>query len=746
MSRAFFLFTVVLILVGGFSNDPLRAAPYVTMQDLLIDQDLGGFNNLDEPTQTDPVTLGASFTLKQGGREGTLRVTALIAKDWHVYSVTQPKGGPIRTKITVLNDEVTIQSDFVPDSAPHVVEKDPVFGIRVEDHEHQVTWSAPIRVDEGVEIKDLKLQVRFDGQTCVTRNGQLGSCLPLGETIAAEFAGFKGELQKAEEKFTPKSSVNLSGKITSVGPMKPGSKITVRITAAPIGDYHIYPYTESGQSELGTGTLIALNKVNKWSVGKTIASNVPETKMVEGLVNTYHHQPVTWTTDITIPSDAAKKTYSVGGLMAFQMCTDRGCEPPESVNFVAEIPLAKNDIVEVPLKFSEGIGYDKVRKEVERLYAQTARENEDQSKSDKENDKIQVQLDTPEQIEAMAELYDADEKINYVTFKSSVPLTIWTAMFGAFLGGMILNLMPCVFPVLGIKVMGFVEQAGSEPGKIRMHGIAFAAGLIVSMWILGGFILFLKYSLGREVNWGEQMGNPYFVASIILLLFVLGLNMAGVFEIGTSLTRAGGSIQGKKGFAASFFSGVLTTLIATPCSGPFLGAAMSYTLSQTALIAMFLFTVFALGIASPYLFLSFFPALISRLPRPGAWMETFKITMSFALFATAVFFLRTFGNQTGLDGMWWLAMAMVVIGLALFFYGKWSLPHLAPVKRVFLGWALPAVIAGYGFWMAYDAAGYDAPPVAKQGHLPWMQWNPGKVEHTLAMTGKPIWVDYTADW
>ncbi len=157
--------------------------------------------------------------------------------------------------------------------------------------------------------------------------------------------------------------------------------------------------------------------------------------------------------------------------------------------------------------------------------------------------------------------------------------------------------------------------------------------------------------------------------------------MAGVFEIGTSMTRVGGKLQGKKGYTSSFFSGVLTTLIATPCSGPFLGAAMSYTLAQTAFTAMFLFTIFALGISTPYLLLSFFPALINKMPKPGAWMETFKVTMAFALFAVVAFFMQAFGGQTGVSGLSWLAMALVVIGLAAYFYGKWSPPYIKPAKR-----------------------------------------------------------------
>ena len=367
-------------------------------------------------------------------------------------------------------------------------------------------------------------------------------------------------------------------------------------------------------------------------------------------------------------------------------------------------------------------------------------------------------VDSPELLAEMERLYKPDEKIKYLNASemdqhpvgsggsSSNDTTFWAALFGAFVGGMLLNLMPCVFPVLGLKVMGFVNQAGGEPGKIRMHGLAFTLGLLISMWILAGIILTLKSSLG----WGAQLSSPYFVASIIVLLFLLGLNMAGVFEIGTSLTRVGGAVEGKEGYGASFFSGVITTLVATPCSGPFLGTAMSYALSQTAVVAMILFTVFALGIASPYLLFSFSPSLISKLPKPGAWMETFKVTMAFCLFATVAFFMQTFGALTGINGLSWLSMGLVVIGLAAYYYGQWSPPHVQANKRLLAGFCLPALILLGGGWLVYTASQKRQVTVAEfqagGEEVDWQDWNPGKVEYLIKNEKKPVWVDYTADW
>ena len=215
--------------------------------------------------------------------------------------------------------------------------------------------------------------------------------------------------------------------------------------------------------------------------------------------------------------------------------------------------------------------------------------------------------------EAGLALYDADarpevvllggEQEKQVTFISSLGLV--------FLGGLILNLMPCVFPVLGLKIMGFVSQAGEDEDKIKLHGLVFGLGLLITMWILAAFIISLK------LDWGQQLANPIFLGTMIIVFFLMGLNLYGVFEIGTSMTSVGGELQGKKGYSGSFFSGALTTLVATPCSGPFLGAVMAFALSQDNKVIQFaVFTVFGLGIASPYILLSFFPALIKKLPRP----------------------------------------------------------------------------------------------------------------------------------
>ncbi len=343
---------------------------------------------------------------------------------------------------------------------------------------------------------------------------------------------------------------------------------------------------------------------------------------------------------------------------------------------------------------------------------------------------------TPADREAGLAVYDIDArpeavllggaKEKKVTFLSSLGLV--------FLGGLILNLMPCVFPVLGLKIMGFVAQAGEDESKIKIHGMVFGLGLLIAMWILAAVIISLK------LDWGQQLSNPVFLGTMIIVFFLMGLNLYGLFEFGSKMTSVGGELQAQKGYSGSFFSGVLTTLVATPCSGPFLGAVMAFALSQDNYAIQFaIFTVFGLGIASPYIILSLFPALIKKLPRPGAWMETFKQVMSFFVFATVVFFMKGYLKLVGDDHFNIFLFALCLIGLGAYLYGRYGTPAAAKTKRFVTGYGLAGLMVISGIAWAFSTA---KPP--KPG-LAWNEWYPGIMEISRPKK-RIVWLDYTADW
>ena len=215
----------------------------------------------------------------------------------------------------------------------------------------------------------------------------------------------------------------------------------------------------------------------------------------------------------------------------------------------------------------------------------------------------------------------------------------------AWLGGLILNLMPCVFPVIGLKIMGFVKQAGEDRSLISRHGWVFTLGVVLSFWVLVGVLLVLRDGLEQNLGWGFQLQEPAFVLVLAILLFLFGLSLSGVFEIGLSMTGLGAEFSRKPGLSGSFFSGVLATVVATPCMAPFLGVAVGAALTMPALPSFAIFTAIALGLSTPYLLLASFPAWLERLPKPGMWMESFKQFMAFPVYATVAWLIWT------LDGL-----------------------------------------------------------------------------------------------
>lgn len=306
--------------------------------------------------------------------------------------------------------------------------------------------------------------------------------------------------------------------------------------------------------------------------------------------------------------------------------------------------------------------------------------------------------------------------------------------FLAFLGGLILNLMPCVFPVLGLKIISFVKQAGEDKRVIKMHGLVFTAGVLVSFWLLSGLLIVLRSS-GQELGWGFQLQSPGFVAGLMLLLFVFGLNLSGLFEFGIGLTAAGQSLSGKKGFSGSFFSGVLATVVATPCAAPILAPVLGAALALPALPSLGVFTTMALGLAFPYLFFSAFPNLLGKLPRPGAWMETFKQVMAFLLYATAAFLLWVLEGQVTSNGLLSILMALVFAALGVWLYGKFQFS--SSLRSKWIARAGVLITGGLALWLTLQGIKPDS--------LNWEPWSESRVAE-LTREGRPIYVDFTARW
>lgn len=320
-----------------------------------------------------------------------------------------------------------------------------------------------------------------------------------------------------------------------------------------------------------------------------------------------------------------------------------------------------------------------------------------------------------------------------VSFSKLLPI-----LGGMFIGGLILNLMPCVFPVIGLKIMGFVQQAGENRRSIALHGVTFALGVLASFAVLSGILFTVRAAAlrnGTELKgWGYQLQNPWVVVVLLLLMFILGLNMFGLFEMGTSATSVGGKLQSKSGHTGSFFSGILATVVATPCSAPFLGVAIGAAMALPAVQFFSAFGAMALGLAAPYLTLSLFPQLVEKLPRPGAWMESFKQAMSFLLFATAAYLLWVYSGLIGQEYLLSPLLGLSLIAAGAWIYGRWNLPH-KPGKVRATALALTAVFAVSGVVMA----------LPQEHEKLWQPWSQETVDK-LTADGTPVYIDFTAQW
>jgi len=318
---------------------------------------------------------------------------------------------------------------------------------------------------------------------------------------------------------------------------------------------------------------------------------------------------------------------------------------------------------------------------------------------------------------------------------------LFTILLLAFGGGVILNLMPCVFPVLSIKVLSLLDHSQGEKRTIQMSALLYTAGILVSFWVLVGVLLALR-SAGRSLGWGFQLQAPGFVAFLICLLFVLGLSLMGTFEIGTSLMNTGSSLTHRGKYSSSFFTGVLATVVATPCTAPLMGVAVGFALGQPPVTCVAVFTVMALGLASPFLLLSLLPGLSRFLPRPGAWMETLKQVMAFPVFATVIWLLWVLGQQAGMNQVAILLLALLCLAIAGWMAGRWPTNRAVKTAAVVLGLAITA----------YSSTVLTAvPPITVEASassangLKWETFSPEKLASYRA-AGKPVLVDFTAAW
>jgi thiol:disulfide interchange protein DsbD len=331
----------------------------------------------------------------------------------------------------------------------------------------------------------------------------------------------------------------------------------------------------------------------------------------------------------------------------------------------------------------------------------------------------------------------------------SVPTRgIFTFLFFGFLGGIILNLMPCVLPVISLKIFGFIQHAGQSRQKILRSGIAFAGGIFA--WFIGlALLLIVLKAAGREITWGGfQFTNPYFVLALSVIVLVFALDLFGVFEISLpqSVTRRLLSSTSGQHEAASFFQGLFATVLATPCTAPFLGTALGFAFAQSPAIILLMFVAIAAGMSAPYLLLCAQPAWLRFLPKPGPWMLHVKQFMGFLLLATLLFLLYVLGAQRGLEGAIWASCFLLIISIACWMKGAFVLPTASVAKRtIALALMFVLVLASGIYFIGGKFRSANVASADSRLRGDWQAFTPERLQAELD-EGHSVFVDFTAAW
>jgi suppressor for copper-sensitivity B len=570
--------------------------------------------------------------------------------------------------------------------------------VPLEEHEGTVTWTAPIELADGVDPKTLTIPVEIRGQICKN------SCLDYEATAEAKFAGYTSAAAGEYRPDPREAEVVFRGHIEPAA-VPPGGKAKLVITAEPTPGHHLYAYAVVDPDQVAKPTLIHLMPLPGWTRSAVTASVEPkleksqEPKFPDSHV---HEEPVTWTIDLTAPADSKEGEYVVSGYIGYQTCKNGGgCLRPTFVQFRASLPVkAKAEEGEVPLAFT-GPSDEVARSET------TAAS---QVKSYRDVAKLAAANPAP------------TGEIDYAALGMYVG-------FGL-LGGLILNLMPCVLPVIGLKVLSFVQQGGQSRARIFALNLWFAAGLLLVFLALATFAAF------ANIGWGQQFTYTWFKVAMVVVVFAFALSFLGVWEVpipGFAQSGSSSKLQKQEGAAGAFFKGVFTTLLATPCSGPFLGPVFGFTLTQPPVVTYILFASVGLGMALPYILIGAFPALVKWLPKPGEWMETFKQVMGFVLLGTVVYLFSTISSE------YFIPTLALVIGVwfACWWIGK--VPIYEDTSKQIWAWVGGCAAAGLIGYASFTFLG----PVK---HLyEWKPYAPDEIA-ALQSEGKTVMVDFTADW
>jgi suppressor for copper-sensitivity B len=676
----------------------------------------------------------ASILPPAGDRPAQLSIEVDVPSGWHIYSITQPPGGPNRTSISLDPSNEYLRGNYMVDPAPYVHLDDAFPGVPQEEQTGHVTWTAPLTLRQGIDLSRLHISGSVTAQRCATA----GRCLPpkpfkftatlvgspvLGATTVPVPPATQQSVAPVEQAKwvvgqyqADRSDALLRGWVDS-SVVSPGSTARLVLSIAPGPGSHVYASAPRDPNAAGNGkpTLIALNDIPHWKIDAPQPDRpATEETTTFGVENVYT-EPVRWTVDIHVPSDAVGN-FPLEGIIGYQTCTAKNCTLPTAARFAGTLtvtPDGSNQAKQpVPLWFLPA-GYSVVAKLL------------GPSPGGAANSALGGSQSAPDVASVSAFLRELHPRI-----KGTEPTSLVAVIFFGLVGGLILNLMPCVLPVIGLKILGFVEQGGQSRARTLVLNVWYSLGLLLVFMVLATLAVKL------QLKWGQQFQSPAFVIVMCGVVFVMALSLLGIWEIPIpGFIGSGKSVKlaAKEGTVGAFAKGVLTTVLATPCSGPYLGAVFSYALTQSPLVTYIVFASIGLGMASPYLLIGAFPALVRFLPKPGMWMETFKQIMGFVLLGTVVYLFSL------LDKNLYLRVLTLLVGL---WAGCWWIgrtPLTANLGRKLTAWTGGAVIAGTVGYFAFTVL---APHPAL---LAWQPYSPTKLDQLIAEK-KTVMIDFTADW
>ena len=605
----------------------------------------------------------AGFKTSADKRTGILEVRCDIPAGSHLFSVTQKKAvpGPLKTRIRIDDsDDVQLTGKFQPDRDPHL-KAIPNQDVKSEEHEGKVVFSAPVRFADAVDADALTINVQINGQVCT----DAGSCIQIQEKLIAQSEGVLAVIP-AGAKFSPAGQhLLVSGAVAKIvngaisdTPVQPGDKIRIQLTAEPQGNFHVYAHS-TDLTKTGSVTFLAITKTGGWSFSGPSTDELPEVDSSSGSILKYYETPVTWQYETVIPRGFEGESNAISGIMGVQTCTHENCDRPVSVGWKVDIPIGKT-LSGAALNFNDAGGIKAAKEAV------------------KEEEKLRGSaLETS----GTSSQPDAGEWAGS-SLASVLPL--------AFVAGFILNFMPCVLPVIGLKVMSFVHQAGQNPGRIFMLNAMFCLGMISVFMVLAFF------AVQSGLGWGQQFEGLTFKIIMIAVVVVFGLSFFGVWEIPLpGFGSGGGGLEQKEGLTGAFLKGILTTILATPCSGPMLIPAIVWAIAQPASVTYLVFLALGLGMGAPYLVIGVYPKLVSKLPKPGPWMETFKKVMGFIMLGTAVFLIGAIEHKYVVS----VLTMLLILAFACWWMGRTSMA--APLPERMKSWAISAAIGAFAVWFSF---------------------------------------------